>query len=74
MTQDISNFEKDMKRLSEIVKDLEIGNVSLEKTLLSFEEGMKLIVSCKEQLNVAEERVKTLTKTNVGYEEKPGVE
>lgn len=60
------NFEEAMKRLEEIVKDLETGDLSLEGSLESFEEGMNLVTFCSEKLEEAERKVTMLVKESDG--------
>lgn len=54
------SFEKKLNRLEIIVKDMEGGELSLENSLKSFEEGIKLARECHTQLNEAEQKVKVL--------------
>ena len=53
-------FEKQLERLEEIVRLLEDGELPLEDSLRSFEEGVKLARSCHERLGEAERRVELL--------------
>ena len=53
-------FEKKMKRLEEIVDQMEGGDLALEKSLSLFEEGVKLSKECHLQLNEAEQKVRIL--------------
>lgn len=53
-------FEDAMARLEGIVSDLEGGELGLEKSLASFEEGMKLAKICEDRLNEASGRVETI--------------
>ena len=55
-------FEQSLKRLEEIVKQMEQGNVSLEDSLKLFEEGTELAASCSAQLDTAELKVVRLMK------------
>ena len=57
-----NSFEKSLKRLDEIVRQLEQGNVSLEESLTLFEEGTALAASCNSQLDTAELKVVRLMK------------
>ena len=54
-------FELAIKRLEDIVKKLEDGNAPLDDSLKLFEEGVGLVLTCKTQLDGAEQRVKFLT-------------
>ncbi|HBQ86686.1 MAG TPA: exodeoxyribonuclease VII small subunit [Syntrophomonas sp.] len=56
------NFEDALKRLETIVEQLESGQLSLEESLDIFEEGVKLAVSCQQELRRADGRVKRLVK------------
>ena len=53
-------FEKQLERLEEIVRLLENGDLPLEDSLRSFEEGVKLARGCHERLGEAERRVELL--------------
>jgi len=55
-------FEAAMKRLEEIVTELEDGNLSLEVSLKRYEEGVQLTRFCSEKLDHAESRIKELVK------------
>jgi exodeoxyribonuclease VII small subunit len=56
------DFERSMKRLEEVVKRLEIPDLSLDDAMKLFEEGMKLSQECQKQLAEAEGRVEILLK------------
>lgn len=62
-------FEEAVSRLEEIVKQLEKGDVPLDKSLELFEEGTGLIKKCGSALDKAEQRVTLLVKTENGPEE-----
>ena len=62
------NFEQSMARLEEIVGLLERGEAPLEDSLALFEEGTKLMRSCSELLDKAEQKVALL---KVGPDGKP---
>jgi len=65
-------FEDAMKRLEEIVEDLEGGELPLEDSLKVFEEGMKLLTFCSDKLDEVEKRVDLLVKESDGrYVKKP---
>ena len=66
MSEKSRNFEESMKRLEAIVTELEKGDFSLEESLQRFEEGLKLGKSCKEILERAEAKVKTLVEDSEG--------
>ena len=60
------DFETALKRLEEIVKKLENGELSLDSALQLFEEGIKLSRFCHTRLEEAERRVEILLKSSSG--------
>ncbi len=54
------SFEEAMKRLSQIVEELEQGDLSLEDSLSKFEEGIGLARASQTHLDQAEARVEEL--------------
>ena len=63
---DAPDFESSLKRLEEIVKRLENGELPLDSALELFEEGIKLSRFCHTKLEQAERRVEILLKNNSG--------
>ena len=63
---DAPDFETALKRLEEIVKKLENGDLSLDSALELFEEGIKLSRFCHTKLEQAERRVEILLKDGSG--------
>jgi len=59
-------FEESMKRLEEIVQQLEGGDMPLEESLSVFEEGMKLAAFCSRKLEEAEKKVTLLVREQEG--------
>ncbi len=59
-------FEKAMTELEQIVKEMETGDLPLEKAFEKFEEGVKLSTFCSEKLNETEKRVTLLLKEQEG--------
>lgn len=55
-------FEESLKRLEEIVRQMEQGNVTLQESLNLFEEGSKLARQCGSLLDEAELKVVRLMK------------
>ena len=55
-----------MQELEKIVRGLEEGDLSLEKSLELFEEGVKFSRECQERLNQAERRIEVLLKDEDG--------
>ena len=60
------SLEKALKELETLVEKLEAGDTSLEQGLEWFEEGMRLVKTCRNQLEVAEQKVQSLIKDSEG--------
>ena len=60
MTKKKLSFEDALKRLEEIVSQLESGEISLDESLKAFEEGRELVGFCLNKLDEAEQKVKKL--------------
>jgi len=58
-------FEEKLKKLTQIVEQLEEGNrLPLSDSLKLFEEGIGLIASCRQILENAEQRVEIVLETD----------
>ena len=66
-------FEAALEQLEKIVKELETGDLPLEKSLELFEKGMELSERCRQQLSAAETRVEMLLKKQGKVEAAPFV-
>ena len=66
-------FEKTLSDLQAIIEELESKNLSLDKMVYLFEDGMKLMKICRTQLDEVENRITTLVKENDEFSEKPGI-
>ncbi len=62
----ISNLEKALADLEDLVEELESGDLPLEKAMKKFEEGIKLTRSCQAALKDAEQKVEILLKSAGG--------
>ena len=60
--EESKSFEAAMKRLEEIVRTMERGELPLEESLKLFEEGTALVRSCAKQLDEAEMKIVKLMK------------
>lgn len=60
------NFEEAIKKLEDEVKRLENGNMSLDESIASFEEAVKLVKICNEKLEKAERKVALLAEMSDG--------
>ncbi len=58
-------FEDNMKRLGDIVTELEKGDIPLEKAVELYGEGVKLSSACKKQLDEAQLKITEDGKTEV---------
>ena len=64
-------FEEALERLEEIVKEMEAGDMILDRSLEAFEEGIKLSRLCSKKLDKAERKVEILLKDNEEVDIKP---
>jgi exodeoxyribonuclease VII small subunit len=60
----LARFEECLQRLEGIIQELEKGEVSLEKSLTLFEEGMQISTACRKELEEAEGKVEILLRQN----------
>jgi exodeoxyribonuclease VII small subunit len=58
--QPAESFEASLDELEKVVKELEAGDLPLERSLELFEKGMALSETCRKQLENAETRVEML--------------
>ena len=54
------SFEAGLQQLESIVKEMENGDLPLERAIELFEKGMKLSESCRKQIEAAETRIEIL--------------
>ena len=59
-------FEASLEALEQIVRDLEQGDLPLEKSLELFEQGIRLSRECQERLSQDERRIEILLRDNQG--------
>ncbi len=55
-----ASFETGLQQLETIVKEMESGELPLERALHLFEKGMQLSETCRKQLEEAETRIELL--------------
>ena len=60
MNQGNKTFEENMKRLEQIVRAMERGDVALDESLELFREGTQLVQDCGKLLDEAELQVKKI--------------
>lgn len=65
------DFELSLKKLEQIVRELESGEVGLNESLARFEEGITLYKQCRTTLETAEKKIKILSDSlkEVDYKE-----
>ena len=56
------DFEQQLESLEGLVASLESGELSLEDSLKSFEQGIKVARECQQALKNAEQKVELLTR------------
>ncbi len=61
MSTAIKDFESAIAELEQLVKQLEDGDLPLDKSLQLFERGVELSRYCHEQLGAAQKRIEVLT-------------
>jgi exodeoxyribonuclease VII small subunit len=64
--EQVRTFEASLEALEQIVQQLEGGDLSLEKSLELFEQGIRLSRECQERLSQAERRIEVLMRDNQG--------
>ena len=65
------NFENSLDELEKVVKELESGELPLDRSLDLFSRGMKLSDTCRKQLEEAETRVEQLIRKEGTYQLEP---
>ncbi|UCF94870.1 MAG: exodeoxyribonuclease VII small subunit [Desulfobacterales bacterium] len=59
-------FEQSLKQLEQIVQELEAGDLSLEKAVQKFEEGIQLTKYCAAKLDETEKKISVLMQDSQG--------
>ena len=65
------SFENCLDQLEKVVKELETGDLQLERSLELFEKGMALSDACRKQLEEAETRVELLIRKDGKLQPEP---
>ena len=60
MTEDTMTYDEALRRLEDLVSQLERGGKNLDETLVMFEEGTALLKRCQEELGEVEGRLAEL--------------
>jgi len=69
--QSAVSFEASLTELEKVVKELEAGDLPLERSLELFEKGMALSETCRKQLENAETRVEMLIRKDGKIQPEP---
>ena len=67
----VATFEAALDELEKVVKELEAGDLPLERSLELFARGTQLSESCRRQLEDAETRVEALVRKDGGWQTEP---
>ncbi len=70
-SQPVESFEVSLDELEQVVKQLEAGDLPLERALELFERGMSLSDRCRKQLEEAETRVEMLIRKDGKIQAEP---
>jgi exodeoxyribonuclease VII small subunit len=70
-TPTVASFETCLDELEKVVRELESGDLPLDRSLELFSRGMHLSDSCRKQLEEAETRVEALTRKEGTYHPEP---
>jgi exodeoxyribonuclease VII small subunit len=65
------SFEGCLDQLEKVVKELETGDLQLERSLELFEKGMALSETCRKQLEEAETRIELLIRKDGKMQAEP---
>jgi len=69
--QTVASFEASLEELEKVVKEMESGDLPLDRSLELFSRGMQLSESCRKQLEDAETRVEALIRKEGIYQPEP---
>jgi exodeoxyribonuclease VII small subunit len=69
--QTVASFEASLDELEKVVKELESGDLPLDRSLDLFSRGMSLSDTCRKQLEEAETRVEVLIRREGAYQAEP---
>jgi exodeoxyribonuclease VII small subunit len=67
----VASFETCLEELEKVVRELESGDLALERSLELFSRGVQLSETCRKQLEEAETRVETLIRKEGTYQAEP---
>jgi exodeoxyribonuclease VII small subunit len=61
-TSDQQTFESAIVRLEGLVEDMEAEDLPLERLIVNYEEGIKLVKACQQKLAEAEKKIEIIQK------------
>ncbi len=67
----VASFESALDQLEKVVRELESGDLPLERSLSLFSRGVELSDACRKQLEEAETRVEALIRRDGAYQAEP---
>lgn len=60
----MAKLEDDFKKLEDIIERMEHEDLSLEDSFKAYEEGMRILLSCNEQIDKVEKQLIILNEKN----------
>ena len=66
----LSNFESDLKKLQNILEDIESDKLSLEESIEKYREGVELSKKCQKALDDAKQIIKVLDDEKITWQVK----
>ena len=66
----LGNFESDLKKLQEILMDIESDKLSLEESIDKYKEGVELSKKCQKALDDAKQIIKVLDDEKITWQVK----
>ena len=57
MAEDKQNFEDSLRKLEQLVSEMESGQLALDEMMARFEEGRRLVASCTAELESVRKRI-----------------
>ena len=61
MAEEKHNFEQSLKKLEQLVSEMESGNLPLDEMMSRFEEGRRLVTLCSAELETIRQRIDKVT-------------
>lgn len=61
MAEEKQNFEQSLKKLEQLVNEMESGNLPLDEMMSRFEEGRRLVTLCTTELETIRQRIDKVT-------------